>query len=338
MSRVRILAVGAAVSLFAVAPAYAHHPDATAGGGSGPIATIGASTLESGQLAFAFVNQLIKVQRFDFTRLGTNSEAHSMKYINSAAFAVAYGATDDLTVSLRLPFVRRADVFDGHRHANPVPPPHVTLLGDSEGIGDVTLLGQYRFYNNQASGTEAALLFGVKAPTGKTSERTSEGGLFEAEFQPGSGSWDGMFGAALSQRVGGWSFHTNGLFIVAGTGTQATNLGNRFHYNAAVAYRLIGEAPHAHAPGTAPHYHAPTFSLDGMVEINGEWQDFQTVAGVRDPNSGGTTIYLSPGVRASYGNVGGFLSVGIPIVRDLNGLQALPDYRVLFGVSVALGR
>jgi hypothetical protein len=75
-----------------------------------------------------------------------------------------------------------------------------------------------------------------------------------------------------------------------------------------------------------------------MIELNGEWQDFQTVAGVRDPNSGGNTIYLSPGVRASYGNVGGFLSVGIPIVRGLNGLQALPDYRVLFGVSVALGR
>jgi hypothetical protein len=333
---IRITAACAAF-LVTAAPAAAHHPDATAGGGSGPIATTGASTLEAGQAAFAFVNQLIKVRSFDFRTLGVNSEAHTMKYINSAAFAAAYGVTDDFTLAVRLPVVRRADVTDGHRHANPVPPPHVTLLGTSNGIGDVSVLGQYRFYNNRESGTEAALLFGFKAPTGDTGRMTSENQLFEAEFQPGSGSWDGLVGAALSQRFGAWSFHTNSLVTITGTGTQATNLGNRVNYNVAAVVRLMGEAPHAHAPGTPPHLHAATFALDGVIEINGEWQDFTTVAGVRDPNSGGNTIYISPGLRASYGNFGTFLSVGIPVVRDLNGLQAAPDYRVLLGASIALG-
>jgi hypothetical protein len=181
---------------------------------------------------------------------------------------------------------------------------------------------------------------------------------------------DGLFGLAVSQRLRpGLALHASGLYIRAGDGTQATNLGDRFIYGAAMTYRLIGAiagpegayaheghahppkaqtrsreaAPHSHAPGTPPHSHEGAadknaFALDGVLEVNGEWQDFQTMAGIRDPNSGGHTVYLSPGLRASAGNVGGFLSVGIPVVKDLNGQQAPPSWRVLAGVAYAFGR
>ena len=42
----------------------------------------------------------------------------------------------------------------------------VTRRGGTAGLGDATVLGQWRFFNNGATGTEAALLFGVKLPTG----------------------------------------------------------------------------------------------------------------------------------------------------------------------------
>lgn len=329
-------ALGAAIILSAITSAFAHHPDASAGGGSGPIGTISASTLEQGQGAVAFIEQYIKFTNFDFNWLGANQHAHNMKFINNPAVAVAYGVTDDLTFAMRFPYVIRDSVVDGHKHGNPLAPPHVTNLGNSEGFGDVTVLGQYRFFNNQASGTEAAVLFGVKAPTGRTDRITSEGDLFEAEFQPGSGSWDGLLGLALSQRFGSWSFHASVLYTLTGTGTQDTNLGDRAVYGIAAAYRLIGEV-HTHAPGTPPHTHAPSFALDGVIELNGEWQARQFIANMRDDDSGGNVIYLSPGLRASYGSVGGFLSVGIPVVKHLNGNQAPPDYRVLAGMSYAFG-
>jgi hypothetical protein len=50
------------------------------------------------------------------------------------------------------------------------------------------------------------------------------------------------------------SFHANVLAIATGTGTQNTNLGNRFLYNAALSYRVFSETasePHTHDPRNA---------------------------------------------------------------------------------------
>ncbi len=55
---------------------------------------------------------------------------------------------------------------------------------------------------------------------------------------------------------------------------------------------------------------------------------------MRDPNSGGNVVYLSPGLRLSHERWPGFVSLGVPIINDLNGLQAEPDWRLLTGVAV----
>ena len=68
--------------------------------------------------------------------------------------------------------------------------------------------------------------------------------------------------------------------------------------------------------------------------MNGEWHAHEVIAGITDPNSGGNTVYVSPGFRLSRGNVSGFASVGIPVVNGLYGLQSEPHYRVLAGISV----
>ena len=60
------------------------------------------------------------------------------------------------------------------------------------------------------------------------------------------------------------------------------------------------------------------------------------VAGVADTNSGGTTLYLSPGVRVVVDRFSGFLSVGVPIVNQHNGIQSKPDFRVLTGIGARL--
>ncbi|WFU74834.1 transporter [Bradyrhizobium sp. CB2312] len=229
--------------------------------------------------------------------------------------------------------------------------------GSTSGFGDVTLLGQYRFVNNQVSGTQAAVLFGVKAPTGTTDLVDRFGELFEAEFQRGSGSWDGLVGAAFSQRLtSALSFHANVLAIATGTGTQNTNLGNRFHYNAALSYRVFGETtsePHTHDPRkayahagrshsrvtkaptiAAPHGH---IALDALLEINGELHGRQRIAGISDPNSGGNTIFVSPGLRLTVDNWSSYVLVGIPVFNDYNGVQATPAWRTLVGVSAVFG-
>jgi hypothetical protein len=358
MYRVSLAGAAAALALLSSAPAYAHHPSGVSStGGAGAINTISATTLDQGQGAAAIFFEIVKMNPFsdaDLTAPGTH-HPHSLDAILAPSLGYAYGVTKDLTVSFRLPYLQRTDIREGHIHGGT---PLVEDLGNSSGIGDLTLLSQYRFFNNRAMGLEAAVLLGVKAPTGKTDNRADTGERLEAEFQPGSGSWDGLFGLAVTKRFGAWALDSNVLYVLATTGVQQTDLGNRFQYNAAISYRLAGgfgssgamhlgampepmyhggpgshdkSAGHTHDEPPAPR--GPT--LDLVLELNGEWHDHQTVAGVKDPNSGGNTVYLSPGLRLSSGPMSAFASVGIPVVSQMNGYQVEPDWRLMTGVSVA---
>jgi hypothetical protein len=339
-------------------PAIAHHPGGASNtGGAGPIFTISASTLEAGHGAVAFLYETIKFGGLGDAALidaaGKHIHAHSIDAIRSTSLSAAYGVTDDFTVSVRLPYVQRIDIREGHHsHAGGVTTNTVDYRGDSSGIGDVTFLGQWRFFNNQATRTEAAFLFGVKAPTGATNRIDQQGLLFETEFQPGSGSWDVLLGGAFTQRFGAWSFDANVLGIVAGRGVQDTNLGSRVLYNTAVSYRLVGySAPmerqaalpaSAMSHGPVPHRHAhpldkipaaPEWTVDAILELNGEWHDYENTAGVKDLNSGGHVLLLSPGLRIARGAFSGFATFGIPIVNQMNGLQSKTEYRVFTGVA-----
>jgi Putative MetA-pathway of phenol degradation len=153
----------------------------------------------------------------------------------------ARNVTNDLTVSVRLPWIRRTGIREAEIE-DPAEPPEIFNRGDASGIGDMTFFGQYRFYNDRAARTEAAVLLGVKAPTGVTDRINNQGEPFDAEFQPGSGSWDGLFGLAYTKRFGQWSFDTNVLYMLVTNGVQDTDLGDRFLYNAAISYRLTREA------------------------------------------------------------------------------------------------
>src|SRR5262249_3239231 len=206
---------------------------------------------------------------------------------------------------------------------------------------------------------EVAVLLGVKAPTGVTNRIDNQGQLFDAEFQPGTGAWNGLFGLAVTKRSRSWSLDGNVLYILSSTGTQDTNLGDRFLYNAALSYALPGAPAEKAAPTPRhlgadlpePMYHggpkegsghshgeptaSPTPALDLVVELNGEWHDKQVTAGVVDQNSGGTDIYLSPGVRLSYDKWSSYASFGIPVVNEQNGIQPEPRWRLITGVSFA---
>ena len=356
-------------------PVFAHHPGGPGNAtGAGPINTISASTLQQGRGVAGIVVDHIGIDPLSDSELSSaalaayeagedHAHVHSLDSITSPSINFAYGLTNDLMIAVRLPYVKRRGIREAHVHAHEeegggheehedeheeAPEAEVHDLGDSSGLGDLSLLGQWRFLNNQAAGTEAALLLGLKTPTGKTNERDSSGERFEAEFQPGSGSWDGLFGLALTQRAGLWSFDASALYTLVSEGTQDTDLGDRFNYGVAVSYRLValsqaggpmfhGAKPHDHgADGHGGHVHEEPSgpALDLVLELNGEWHDKQETAGERDDNSGGHTLYISPGLRLSQGNWSGFASIGIPIVNNLNGIQAEPDWRIVTGVSM----
>jgi hypothetical protein len=349
----RNLALGAGLTALLLAtPSHAHHPSgAGTAGGAGPIITIPGTTLEKGESSAAVVFEYIKFNALSDAQLSVPGHPHSLDAIFAPSLLYSYGITDDLTLTLRLPFVRRTNIREGHVHGGV---PEVHELGDSAGVGDLSVFAQYRLLRHRATQTELSLLLGLQLPTGDTSVNTADGERFETEFQPGSGAWAGMLGLAVTKRFGALSFDANVLYVLATEGAQDTNLGDRFQYNAALSYRLFGGGPsgpmragvlpepmyhggpkshtHKHAHEEAPAPRGPAFDL--ILELNGEWHARQEIAGVKDANSGGNVVYLSPGLRLSYEKWSGFVSLGVPIVNDLNGVQAEPDWRVLTGVAV----
>ena len=75
-----------------------------------------------------------------------------------------------------------------------------------------------------------------------------------------------------------------------------------------------------------------------MLELNGEWHDKQRTAGVRRIRTPAEIrSFLSPGLRLTVEKWSGFLSLGIPVVTDINGTQAKSDWRLLTGVAAAFG-
>lgn len=339
-----------------VKPAAAHHPSGISGTGqAGPIITLGAATIEAGksaaQITFEFTEFDALSDGVLIDAAGRHEHVHCLDTISSPAFSFAYGVTDNLMLAMRLPYVERTGIREGsHEHhagehmasafAAEFVENSVVDRGDTDGIGDLTLLAQYRFLRN-GSGFEAAALFGVKSPTGETRERDDEGERFDAEFQPGSGSWDGLFGLALSKSVGRWALDGNLLYSLVTEGMQDTDLGDRVQYNAALSYRLIGHPTEAHLAHRhhddaeqQVHPHAAG-AVDLVLEFNGEWHDEERTDGESDRNSGGTTVYLSPGLRLVKNDWSGFVSVGLPIVNYLNGIQAEPSVRIVAGAAVA---
>ncbi len=109
-----------------------------------------------------FVDYLRLKQLSDPTLLANiGNDVHGLQSVESRSLAFAYGITNDLTVSVRLPWVRRTGILEGVQE-DPADPATVRDRGNTSGFGDVTVLGQYRFLNNQASGTQAAVLFGCQ--------------------------------------------------------------------------------------------------------------------------------------------------------------------------------
>ena len=317
--------------------------------GAGSITTLTAISLPKGARTLGIENQHVVNNTIDDHDLAhfaaDGEEVHSVEGMNNLSLHGAIGVTDRLTLGLNLPYVIRTGIREGEHHGDAAAPadaghapgelPAVVDLGDSRGIGDLTVYGHYRFLGGSERRTHAAFLLGVKAPTGRTDVISNEGARFETEHQPGSGSWDALTGLAFTHQWSKVSLDSNILYGFAGDGAQASNMGDVFNYNLALSYRV--EQSHSHDTG---HHHHDTAesSWDVALELNGEWRDYVSVAGVRQVHTGGNMVYLAPSVRFnSRKGWAAYASLGIPVLERLNGIQSDPKFRLFVGISVGAG-
>lgn len=327
-------------------PALADHaaPAGVAGNGAS-LNVPSAETLGRGQVSAGFRLAYTRPDQRSDEELanlaGRHIHAHNTDYNLTASIGAAYGITDRLTVSAELPYVRRDGLREGeHSHDGGATLNDVARLGSISGVGDLSVLAKYQLIDGPDA--KLALVGGVKLPTGSTHRHSSEGERLETEHQPGSGSWDPLFGAAFGTTLGPINLNAGALYQLSGRGAQHTRLGDRAAGGIALSYRFgppehhheeAGHHHHDEASEPRPHSHS---SWDAFVELTGEWEGRQKIAGEMEAESGGRSVWLSPGAR--YNAANGFsvaASFGLPVWQHIRASHPDNDYRLTFAVGKA---
>jgi hypothetical protein len=341
--RYRLLA--GAMAMIVASPALADHAGASGGyGAGGALNVLAPDTLDEGAgSAEARFTYLRPQQRSDgeLTKLASQHvHAHNTDYNLSTSIGASYGVTDSLTVSAELPYIRRDDIQEGeHAHSGGQTTNQVVRLGTVAGIGDASLVAKYKFTDGKLS---AALIGGLKMPTGSTHRRSVQGERLETEHQPGTGSWDPIFGAASAINGRSLRFTASAIYEFSTKGAQRTRLGDRFEGGIALS-RQFGPADHHHGEANAPedssshghdevaHGHA---SWDAFVAMTVQWEGRQRVAGEIEDASGGTSVWVSPGARFnSARGVSAAVALGMPVWQRIQETHPENSFRTTFSVA-----
>jgi len=316
------------IGLLGLLPAVAfadHTTIGLQGNVTGPSTTSSANPMDAGKMGFTLQFQQLNfdaISDADFEHAAENDEdVHGTDSITNTGFAFTYGMSDRLTLGFSIANIRRSGLVEAAHHDDEGEAgPHaeeeeiIEHLGSASGLGDARLYASYQLFSGASSST--SVLFGIKAPTGETGEVSNDGERLEAEFQPGSGSWDTLLGLAFTQQLSSWTINSNVLYTFASEGSQDTDLGDVFNYNLAASHAL---------PKFGPFNESP-WNLDFVFEVNGGWRDNVKIAGESERHSGGNIIYFAPGLSLSNDKI--FINASISkAVDNLNGIQSEPETR-----------
>jgi len=227
-----------------------------------------------------------------------------------------YGFTEKLTGLVNIPYLDKSidvTLSDGRRKR-----------GDS-GIGDIRTLLKYRIYTKDKSGrsNRLGIFSALEWPTGDDNAKDSIG-RFPQTLQLGSGSYDPIIGVVWTTQTLDWEFD-------ADAGYKWNNKANNFEFGDILFYNVSYQ--HRLWPKTLPDKGVPSF-LYAVLELNGSYADKNEVDRVKDQNSGGHSVFISPGVQWVAMRYVLEASVQIPVIQDLNGSALRSDYALTAGFRI----
>jgi len=220
-------------------------------------------------------------------------------------FVGVYGFTSRSSMLIKVPIIYRELKAAGG------------VLRSDQGPGDVTVIGKHRFFTHNFKGGTSRLsaIAGLQLPTGDDNARDSLG-LLPKGIQLGSGSVDVIAGGTYTLQTLDYEIDADLRYVF---NQEANNFefGDVFKYNLAYQKRIWPSI----LPDTGIYS-----QWNAVLELNGTWEMKSELGGIDVANSGGNTIYLSPGVQfVSKRSVYEF-SFLYPVVQDLNGSQLETDY------------
>jgi len=190
------------------------------------------------------------------------------------------------------------------------------------GFGDLTTVARYTALAIDKPGEtlRIAPFAGLKLPTGAQNEADALG-RYPQPFQLGSGSWDPLGGAVLTWQTLRWELDVSGAYQLR---TEANDFraGDEARGDASFQWRLI---PWGRLGPGVPSY------LFGVLETAVVWDGKDKVSGTENPDSGGFTWYVTPGLQWISERSIVEAAVEIPVVRQTNGFALKNDFIAVLG-------
>lgn len=288
-------------------------------GTNGTAITIPAITLKSGTVSLGLRTELTEFEAISNSELLDKAvKAGSFDAVDRTflhAVDIGYGVTDDLTLGLNIGWFEAINFRESALENGGIE----VFQANPDGITDLWLSSKYRFFRGTQG--HCAFLAGIKFPTGVDDRKNSAGEKIEAVEQPGSGSYDFATGFAYSRWfTKDWTMDTSIQYILRTEGVRDFKVGDRMDLGFSTAYQII---PRNKYPNVAPV---------GEISIKYLFRDEQN--GKDERNSGGTTVFLSPGVRVGITpRCGVGTSVSFPVFQNLLGEQQETDFKVIVSVN-----
>lgn len=236
--------------------------------------------------------------------------------VRGGVSVLGYGVTSDVAVFAMLPYLDKElglTLPDGQR-----------VKRHSSGLGDAQLFLRYTALRRDRQGANfrIAPFAGIKLPTGEDDDADRLGRVPQP-LQPGSGSWDVFGGVVATYQTLDYQIDAQ-LAHTANTKANGFKFGDTTALDASLQYRLLPRELGAGVPGF----------LYGVIEANLVHQAKNEIDGTDDPDSGGTKLFLSPGLQYVTKRWIIEAIVQIPVVQDLGGPALKDDYTVRAGFRV----
>lgn len=228
-----------------------------------------------------------------------------------------YGLTGDLTVGVSLPIVEKRLRFQTPSGEK------ATIAVD--GLGDLSLVAAYRVFREDVplGTTQLSVLGGLKLPTGRASQTDPDVPLLTdgtsdrlpPSLQLGSGSVDGIIGLGGVKNIRWLTFYGSIQAKINGNGAHEFQAGNIIFYDLSADYVFLESR-----------------NLILILELNGVYSEKSEQRGTPIPDSGGNTLFISPGVQ--YLPLPYLIletSIQVPVLQELNGRQLGTDFTAVAG-------
>lgn len=229
--------------------------------------------------------------------LAANDFSGTNQHFVNVTPSALYGITDTFSVFFDVPFAA------SYQQENT----------RSSGLEDIFLQFEYGYNVNDTSQFSelGTILANITFPTGST----------EKQPNTGIGAVSFLLATTYSRTYCDWyGFISSGAVIT--TSHNKTKFGNSYIYQLGIGRNLA--------------YNPSKWIISGLVEIDGQYSERDTIHNERDNNSGGNVIYITPSLNFSNNRFILQLGAGFPPVQHLFGEQNKNHYLLVASLGWTL--